>query len=133
MLLHRALPITILGYQIINNKKLFYCDDKNLYQVLDGKKFKEIYDTYNNILNTEKQIIAEKQFMKLLVGSVIKYSHKIMNLGEVCEFVPKKKKLQAKDGLNTGKYHFYTSSQNTIKYRKKKLHSLNSFNNFFKS
>lgn len=40
----------------------------------------------------------------------------IKELKEVCEFLQKKNKLKASDGLNNGLYNFYTSSQNNKLY-----------------
>lgn len=41
---------------------------------------------------------------------------KLVKLGDICEFLPKKKKMKASDGKQTGKYRFYTSSQTKILY-----------------
>ncbi len=62
-----------------------------------------------------EQIKHEQQY--IILSLIIDYIDKeYKNLGEICEFLPKTKKLQAKDGLIEGLYNFYTSSQNKKLY-----------------
>jgi type I restriction-modification system DNA methylase subunit len=73
-----------------------------------------IYD--KNIKSSNEKIEDIKKINKYYLNLNIKFNKEIeiKTLGEVCEFLPKTKKLQAKDGLITGLYNFYTSSQNKI-------------------
>ena len=91
-----------------------YFDKIDLLKILFNKKFEkftEIYDTYCNILNTKKQILAEKQFMRLLTKSVIKNQYNQIKIEDICDFLPKSKR-RASEGNDSGIYPFYTSSKN---------------------
>ena len=73
-----------------------------------------IYETV--IKNNNEKIETIKKLNKNYLNLTIEFNKEIeiKTLGEVCEFLPKTKKLQAKDGLIEGLYNFYTSSQNKV-------------------
>lgn len=103
-----------------------YFDKIDLLKMLFNQrfiKFKEIYDTYTNILNTEKQINAEKQFMRLTMGSVIKFPHEMKKLGDVIQV--ETGKYIKKSDMVEGKYDIYgggdASGKNNTYNRKDKL------------
>jgi type I restriction enzyme S subunit len=69
-----------------------------------------------SIKSSNEKIEDIKKVNKYYLNLNIKFNKEIeiKTLGNVCEFLPKTKKLQAKDGLITGLYNFYTSSQNKL-------------------
>ena len=69
-------------------------------------------DNYTQMMETEKMVM--KSTMKALL---FECPHELFKMEDICEFVTKNKKLQAKDGQSTGKYNFYTSSQSVTKFR----------------
>lgn len=56
-------------------------------------------------------------YIDYIEDEIIKYDNNVIikKLGEICKFLPKSKR-QASYGNKEGNYHFYTSSQNKIKY-----------------
>lgn len=105
-----------------NRNLLFEYSNNKLFELLLNKI--DIYDRidlFNNIENTNIDInnninkLNELNNYKL---KIVKYNPttEIKTLGEICEFLPKIKKLKAKDGLKNGLYKFYTSSQTKILY-----------------
>ena len=134
---YENLKTKYLYYYLLNNKNIlekYYkglnqksISDEDLFNIkllipsieIQNKIVEYLDMIYENNIKLNKEKIENiKKLNKSYLDLNLQYSKdiEIKTLGEVCKFLPKSKKLQAKDGLIEGLYNFYTSSQNKKLY-----------------